>query len=282
MTDKLRVWPGLAMIASLALLTLAMAQEQPGDTVKQKFEEIRRLDLSGTRQDSLKAVALLKEIKASKLDFNQHDDWVRYSRDFAIRLGDMAWLKELSKEESLFPSDLVYTVMLAYGKLTKADISGAERLIAGINTDEINLRDARRIYALKVRIAELKKDSKSERKFIEKMIEHLPSWPGEHCQSCHDSPKEKGKVTSLPLKSLWFGQRYTELLRLGGEAEAVRQKSEHELRSHPSDDLSKIRLGYALRALGKDADSEAIFDSIPYCESSQNSAPKARMFFAFP
>ena len=172
--------------------------------------------------------------------------------------------------------------MLAYGKLTKADISGAERLISGINTDEINLRDARRIYALRVRIADLKKDSKSERKFIEKMIEHLPSWPGDHCQSCHDSPKEKGKVTSLPLKSLWFGQRYAEMLRVSGEAESVRRSSELEVKRHPTDDLAKIRLGYALRALGKCAESDAVFDSIPYCERPKKNLPKARMFFAFP
>ena len=161
--------------------------------------------------------------------------------------------------------------MLAYGKLTKADISGAERLISGINTDEINLRDARRIYALRVRIADLKKDSKSERKFIEKMIEHLPSWPGDHCQSCHDSPKEKGKVTS-----------YAEMLRVSGEAESVRRSSELEVKRHPTDDLAKIRLGYALRALGKCAESDAVFDSIPYCERPKKNLPKARMFFAFP
>jgi hypothetical protein len=273
---------GAAFVASLAMLSLSFAQDSKEDPIKQKFEEIRKLDLSGSKEDSLKAATMLKNLKKAKLDFNQNDDRVRYSRDMAIRLGDLAWLQELSKEENIFPSDLVYTVLLAYGKLTKADLAGAEKLISGINPEEINLRDARRIYAIRVRIAELKKDVKTERKFIEKMIEHLPSWPGDHCQTCHDSPKEKSKVTSLPLKTLWFGQRYSEMLKQSGDAAKVKAECEANLKEMPDDDLSKIRLAYALRALGKTKEGDAVLESISYCEGPKNDSPKARMFFAFP
>ena len=270
------------IVPALGIFAFAALAQQGIDPIQARLDEVQKLDLSGGRAESEKAASILKSLKREKMDFDQHDTWVRYSRDIAIRLGDLAVLKELSKEESIFPSDLVYTVLLSYGKLTKGDLKGAERLLAPIKEDEINPRDSRRIYALKVRMAALRKDTKSERKYIEKMIEHLPSWPGNHCQSCHDSPKEKDKVTSLPLKSLWFGERYSEILRESGDAPKVKLAAENALKNNPKDDLAKIRLAYAMRALGKTEEGEAVLDSIPYCESPKNELPKARMFFAFP
>lgn len=272
----------LLLAACAAFLTFAAIAQQTTDPIQAKLDEVQKLELYGGKAESQRAAKILKSLKNEKMDFDQRDSWVRASRDIAIRLADLEWLKELGKEESMFSSDLVYTVLLSYGKLTKGDLRGAEKLIDPIDPNDINLRDARRIYALRVRLAQLKKDRKSERIYIEKMIEHLPSWPGNHCQSCHDNPREKDKVSSLPLKNLWFGERYSEILSESGEASKVKQTSEEVLAKNPEDDLAKIRLSYALRALGKNKESEAVLDSISYCESPKNNLPKARMFFAFP
>ena len=96
MIEKLAWGQAAALTASLAVLSVAFAQTAATDKVKEQFDEIRALDLSGTKEDSQKAASILKRLKGAKLDFNQHDDWVRYSRDTAIRLSDLDWLKELS------------------------------------------------------------------------------------------------------------------------------------------------------------------------------------------
>jgi hypothetical protein len=282
MAKKLALGQAAMLLAALAVLSPAFAQDAPVDPVKQKLDEVQKLDLTSTKADAMNAASILKAMKGTKMDSDQHDTWLRYSRDFALRTADLGWLTELGKEGNPFNWDLVYSVLLAYGKLSKADIAGAEKLLNGVNLDEINVRDGRRALALRVRIAQLKKDPKAERKYIEKMIEHLPSWPTQTCQSCHDNGKAKGQVTGLPIQNLWFGERYAELLKTSGDAARVQQEAERTLKQDPNSDLAKMRLAYALRAQGKISESDATFASIPYCENPKSNLPKTRMFFAFP
>lgn len=271
------------MLTTLVMAIVVLAVAQTAQTpIEAKLAEVQKLDLSGTRADSEAAAKILKSLDVGSLTADQRDDWLRYSRDIAIRLADASWLQSLKNEQGEFDSDHVYEVLLAYGKLTKGDIKGSEKLLDSVPISEISVRDARRIYGLKVRIAALKGDGKTERVYLDKMIEHLPSWPHRKCQQCHDSPKVKDKVTSLPLKTLWFGERYVLSLKSMGDAEKVRAESVAALKEDAQDDLAKIRLGYALRALGKGAESDALFDSIPYCTSASHDLPTPRMFFAFP
>ena len=265
------------------MLIVAIAQQLPAQTeVEKLFEQARKLDNMGGREENRQLDKVLKEIKKHKLSFDENDTWVRMSRDLAIRLGDAKRLKELSKEESIFPSDMIYTVLLSYGKLTKGDLAGAEKLADSVDTQEINPREARRVYAIKARIAQMKGDVKTERKFIEKMIEHLPSWSSDHCQSCHDNGKFKGKVTGLPVNELWFGERYSELMQLQGDAQKVKSLAQKALLKNPKDDLAIIQLGFALKALGKSEEGKKTIQQLPYAKADGRDLPATRMLFAFP
>jgi len=267
------------VLPALSLWGFAFAQVS-NDPIQQKLDEVQTLDRTGRKPDTDKAAGILKSIKRAELSEDQFETWLRYSRDVAVRSGDVVWLTELSKIESPFDWDKVFVVNLAYGKLTKGDIKSAEKLLDSLDPESINLRDGRRIYGLRARIAHLKKDPKAELVQVEKMIDHLPYWPEKRCQTCHDS---SGKMTSLPIKSLWFGERYSELLMVSkGAASKVVADSQRSLKDNPEDNLAKIRLGYALRALGRGAEAEAVLDSVPFSDAEKNNLPKPRMFFAYP
>jgi len=268
-----------AILPAVFVLSFAIAQV-PSDPIQEKLDEVQNLDRTGRKADTEKAAGILKSIKRTDLNEDQFESWLRFSRDVAVRSGDSSWLSELSKIESPFDWDKVFVVNLAYGKLTKGDLNGAEILLETVDPDSINLRDGRRIYGLRARIANLKRDQKSEIIQIEKMIDHLPYWPEKRCQTCHDS---SGKMTSLPIKTLWFGERYSELLAVSqGAAMKVVEESQKALAEDPEGSLAKIRLGYALRALGRGAEAEAVLDSVPFSDAEKNNLPKPRMFFAYP
>lgn len=268
-------------LASVLLAVVAFSQFTVG-TVEERLAEVKKLDAEGTKPAAIKAAGILKSIAKTPMEQKQRDTWLRYSRDMAIRTTDPDWLKELGQEKNGFSTEHVYTVLLAYGKLSVGNFEAAEKLLDSVNMDEINVRDSRRAEALRVRMAQLKGDKPTERVYLEKMIDHLPKWPGPGCQTCHDIASKPDAVTSLPLKTLWFAERYVEVLRESGDAESVRLESEAQLKRDPTDDLAKMRMAYALRALGETARGDAILDSIPYCESPNNPSPRPRMFFAFP
>lgn len=270
------------LIVCFSLMICAAGKSPRISDEEKSFEEIRRLSLMGGHADTERAAKLLRELARKNLSAEDRDTYIRLSRDTALRLGDRKWLEELSKQESPFSSDLVYTVLLAYGKLTKADVAGAEKLLDGIRIEEINPREQRRVYALRARIAQMKHDTATERRYLEKMIAHLPSWPDANCQSCHNNFQQKDKVPSLPIKELWFGERYVELMRQTGTAEAVLARATAELAMDKKNDLARIQLGYALMAQGKSDQADNVFQELSYYPAKDRSLPKPRMVSAFP
>jgi hypothetical protein len=44
----------------------------------------------------------------------------------------------------------------------------------------------------------------------------------------------------------------------------------------------KSRLGYALRALGRSSNAEAVLDSVPFSDAKKNNRPKPGMFLGYP
>jgi len=271
----------LTLVGSLSTLTVA-SQQVAADPIKEKLDAVQKLDDMGGKAETMQAVAILKALKDQKMTDDQHDTWLRYSRDFALRAADLKWLKSLGKEDSPFSMDQVYTVLYGYGKLTTGDLDGAEKVFKSVDMGRLNVRDQRRIFGLEARIAHLRGDTKTELVNIEQIIEHLPSWPSRTCQSCHDSPKVKDKPTALPLSRFWFGERYAELMAANGTATQVRDEALKSLKANPKDDLARIRLGYALLALGKKDESQKTFEQLPYAEAAGRDLPKARMLFAFP
>jgi tetratricopeptide (TPR) repeat protein len=262
-------------------LTL-VAQEPQKDPLEAQLDEVRKLSRTGFVEDAQAAVKVLESIPLEKLDDSQKDSWVSLARDNALQLGDLERLKKLSTISTTFPADKIYEVLLAYGKLTRANVAEASEILDNIDTAELNPREERRVFALRAKMARMEGDTKKERQYIEKMVEHLPFWPDSNCQACHNDLKNPDKVTSIGLSDLWFGKRYAELMDSQGDANRVREEAEALLKTDPEDVSGLIQLGYARLSQGDTDGAKEAFAKVPFSKESKTEAPAARMLFAFP
>lgn len=186
--------------------------------------------------------------------------------------------------EDSFGLDMIYTVLLASGQLNKAELNEAKATLNKITEIEfINPREQRRIYAIRARIAQMEGNDKEERVQIDKMIDHLHFWSQPKCQSCHASPPDSKVIAHMPITSLWFGERFVELLKKQGEADKIRSAAEADLRCDPNDEKVRILLAYALQAQGR-SDEEAMkhFRELPWAQFPEREIVKPRMMTTFP
>jgi hypothetical protein len=272
--------------APLLLGICAVAQNQEASSessYKQTLDQINK-DLNyGGRAETEQAARKLHSLETAPLSTSERETWVRLARDVAIRSADAEWLRKLQSVPDSFGLDSVYTVLLAYGQLTKADIAGANATLERISdVHALNIREQRRILALRARMAQLRGDTRAERGYIEQIVDHLASWPDAMCQSCHGSTAKNAKMTGLPVRSLWFGERYVELMKLQGDANAVQDRCRAQLKQNPTDDVARIRLAFALIALGKSDDADALLKQISWVTFPGRDLAKPRMIFAFP
>jgi len=278
----------LAGLLTLSLLPRSQAQQAAAakPEVKQALEEINKALFTGGRAPAEKVAPQLKALGQQDLSQSDRETWVRLARDAALRLGDKAWLESLKAVPDTFSSEMIYKVLLAYGQLAKADIAGAtatlDSLAAADKRGEINVREQRRMLSLRARIAQLTGKPKEERAQIEALVEHLPYWPKETCQSCHGSLAEPKTMTSLPITNLWFGERFVEILKRDGDAARVKATSEAKLKADPKDDLARIRLGFALQALGQAEAADKTFRELSWAEFPGRELKKPRMMTTFP
>jgi len=276
------------LVTVLVSQTVAQSPQTPPDTrsdARKSLDAINKDLFSGGRGPALHNMVALKSLGAQKLTQSERESWLRLSRDAALRLGDKDWLESLKNVPDSFSSEMIYTVLLAYGKLAKSDILGASTTLDSLNPQlqkgEINVREERRIIALRARIAQLNDNRKAERGYIEDIIKHLPYWPSETCQSCHGGT-DATEQTSLPVTNFWFGERFVELMKLDGDARKVKADAEAALGKDPKDALATLRLGYALKALGDESASEKVLLSLPWAESASRKLKKPRMMTTFP
>lgn len=247
------------------------------------LSEIDRSIEFGGKTESLKAAVKLRELGIRKLTSGERETWLKLARDVAIRNADLKWLQALRSEPDSFALDNTYSILLAYSKLAKADAAGANSILNGMpDANGLNVREQRRIYALRARIAEMTGDTVQERTNIEKLVDHLPSWPTPKCQSCHSTVTENAKITGLQIKDLWFGQRFVELMRKQGDAEAVRAASEAQLRAMPGDDRARIRLAFAFDALDRPSEADRLFRELAWADLPGRHLPRPHMIVPFP
>lgn len=261
---------------------MLLGQEPEKDPVEISFDEIRKYSRSGSHDDAVAAARLLDGVETEKLNDTQRDTWVSLARDNALQLGDLERLKRLAEIKTTFPADRIYEVLLAYGKLTRAQLEQASEILDKIDSSELNPREERRVFALRAKIAKINGDKEQERVYIEKMIEHLPFWPDSNCQSCHNDLKNPDRMTAINFSELWFGIRYAELMKEKGDAASVRADAEKMLKSDPEDVMALIQLGYALKANGDQEGAKKAFERIPFSKESNQELSAARMLFAFP
>ncbi len=283
----------LALVAIAAATALAPQDPRPaapptpaateGNAWKDELAAIRRSMLAGGRPEAAAAAPRVRALGAGKLTDADRESWVRVARDVALRLGDRKWLEELRDVELSFGTELSYAVMLANAQLSHANLTGAKATLDGLgDVHGANEREKRRVFALRARVAELDGDVVAERASVEDLVDHLFLWPRQKCQECHATTKEPDVVTTLPIASLWFGERFVELMKQQGDAAAVLQAAEAELAKDGKDDDARIRAAFALRALGREDAAMARFAELPWALLPGRAERKPRQFATYP
>lgn len=254
-----------------------------GNAWKDELAAIRRSMLAGGRPEAAAAAPRVRALGAGSLSTADREAWVRVARDVALRLCDRKWLEELRDVELSFGTELSYAVMLANAQLSHANLKGAQATLDGLgDVHGANEREKRRVFALRARVAELDGDVAAERAAVEDLVDHLFLWPRQKCQECHATTKEPDVVTTLPIASLWFGERFVELMKQQGDAAAVLQAAEAELAKDGKDDDARIRAAYALRALGREDAAMARFAELPWALVPGRAERKPRQFATYP
>ena len=201
----------------------------------------------------------------------------------AVRTGDRAWLQTLSAENDPFSPVYVNRVVLASGYLAEGNLAAARAELAHIDdVSQVNVRDQRRYWSVKARLAQLEGRVAEERIAIEKIMEELPHWPHKSCQACHDDPKHKEVLPKLDVRNFWFAQRFVELMRLQGDAHAVQQDASQRLANNPHDTDARLFLAHALQALGQQEHAQRLLQEIPWVAQPGDNGPTPRMMFAWP
>jgi hypothetical protein len=262
---------------------------QPDDATKPESANMQALTAIdkainlGGKAECEQAAIKLRELGTRDLTQTERETWLRLSRDTAIRNADLKTLQALKEIPDSFSLDSIYTVLLAYGKLAKADVAGATAQLDCLHDlHNINPREERRIYALRARIAQVRGNLPEERANIEKMVDHLPHWPQPMCQTCHSSFTEKTKMTGLPIQKLWFGERFVELMKQQGDAEVVRAEAAAQLKQFPKNDRARIREAFALQALGRPTEADKLFHELTWADFPERNLARPHMMTAFP
>lgn len=260
----------------------AAGEQATARPAKEVIAEARGL-LSGGEWGLEPAAQLLKDLGRRDLETADREDWLRLARTAALRRGDRAWLESLRGVPDRFSLVMIQQILQASASLAAADFPKARGLIEQLgDPEEMNEREKRRCYSILARLEQLEGDREAERRHIDKLVDHLHHWPRPICQSCHATLSEPGKLVHLDLEGMWFGARFVELMRERGDAEAIRSDSASRIAKRPRDDRARIRLAYALRALGREEEALAQFRAIPWAEAPDRPASKPRMITPFP
>ncbi len=256
------------------------AQDSP---FRQELSTIRRTLLAGGTPEAAAAAPRVRELGKQPLSTADRDAWVRVARDVALRLGDRPWLESLRDVQLAFGNELDRAVLLAEIQLLQANFAGARATLDRIgNVDAANEREKRRVFALRARLEQIAGTPAAERVEIERLVDHLYLWPRQRCQECHATMKQPDVVTTLPISTLWFGERYVALMRTQGDAEAVRAAAAAALAKDPQDDEERIRQAFALRALGREDEAIARFRELPWAAFPDRAEIKPRQFATYP
>lgn len=260
----------------------AVAPKPSRSAARAELAEISKLLTTGP-SGLAPAIERLKVLDGQPLETGEREDWLRLARTAALRTGDRTWLDSMRDVPDRFALVMIQRILLASSSLAAADFEAVRaHLAAAGDPDQMNEREKRRCQSILARLARLEGDSAQERIYIDQLVDHLPHWPKPMCQSCHATLAEPDKLTHLNISDLWFGDRFVALLREQGDAERVRAESESRLARRSEDARARIRLGYALRALGQEEAAIAAFKALPWADFPDREVHKPRMMSTFP
>ena len=256
--------------------------DPPDPTPRSELAAITRQLASGP--DGLRsAVERLGALEKRDLTTGEREDWLRLARTAAIRSGDKPRLESLRDAPDRFALVEIQRILLASASLAAADFPAVRAHLAQVGEPEaMNEREKRRCYSILARLARLEGDFARERVYVDKLVDHLQHWPKPMCQSCHATLAEPDRITHLSVSDLWFGERFVALIKEDGGAERIRAESASRLSRRPDDARARIRLGFALRALGREAEAAEAFKALPWAESPDRPSRKPRMMTPFP
>jgi hypothetical protein len=270
----------IALTLMVALPAYSQDAKQPPDpSAKDVLEQIRK----DARKDFQLTAKTLRAMNIAAMNDEDRATYVRLSREAAVRIGDRDWQSSLKDEKDPFSLVSLYQILLASGYLNEGDFAAAHAQLNQIkNFEQVNTRDKRRYWAIKARLAELEGNIVEERQAIEKIVHELAHWPSKDCQSCHDDPKLKDNLPLLDVQNFWFGKRFVDLMKIQGDAQKIQRAAEKDLAADPRDNDARIRLSYALQALGRTEDAERRLKEIPWVAFPDRSGSEPRMMVAWP
>ena len=231
-----------------------------------------------------KAARLLKELASQPMDDESARRRRLLSEDAAVRTGDAAWLARLSDRPDRYWFANGYLVFTAYGYMRASDLPAAREYLSRLkDTDRMDDRERRRYHSLMARIAQLEQKPGEEQTHLEWMIGHQAEWSTPRCQQCHDNRERYGDVvTSFPLTDWWVAERYAAVLRETGRADDIGRLARQSLTASPDNVEARLRLAFAQRALGQNADSEQTLRALPWAAFPDRPYRTPRDLIQFP
>lgn len=198
------------------------------------------------------AAARLRNVREDALKSEDALLWRALAGRTALRLGDRKWLEEINKDGEQRLSAYDVTLAGSLRAIMAAEYDEARILLNQIK-DPKSMTEVqqRRYHALFARMAQLQGNPRAELVNLEPIIVKAVRWPDVDCQACHADPDKYGnKVTTFNLRDWWAGQRYVEALRATKSASAVKQQALQRIAKGQNVRAERLRLAYALRALG--------------------------------
>ncbi len=290
--DSSRLPASFRAVSAVSLVALCsfVAQDPkpaapaPAEAKKELSTEDRILALRrklGTDPDLVDAE--LRAMDTDKMSEDDRSTWVRLARDVAVRRGDRERLAELRSWHDPFSEVALYRVLLAGGHVSENDFEAAKKELAQIGElERVNERDRRRYWALLARMAQMEGDAKTERHALDEIVHELQYWPRKSCQGCHDDKRRLGETPVMDVLDTWFGKRFVERLKADGDAQKEADAMRVRVAQKSDDDDARIRLAYALAALGDRDAAVAELRQIPWAAVPGREGASPRMMTAYP
>jgi hypothetical protein len=247
---------------------------------KAVIEAARQALRSGRPEE---AARLLKPLDPATLPSEEARSARLHGRDAALRTGDRAWLEAVND----FPDRLAfadgYAILTAWSYLKAADFESTRFYLGKVRDEKhLNEREKRRLLSIRTRLEQLEGNAEAERGHVEEFVEYAGRWSSPTCMGCHENEKRQGEIPLLDVRNWWVGDRYVALLKGAGDAARVREAAESRLKERPTDDAARLRLAYALRALGDEDAATAAFRELDWVDFPDREPLKPRDIFTFP